>query len=224
MLSLRAVKTKPTVLALGVLAGAFLLAGCDEYVHITRDPDLRIPKHATWAWRTTPDRAEARDSRDRRVTSRDVIGRGERATVVRDTSADNEALREKVKLGVEQTLMQKDFKQVTDPEDADFVVDFHLAMRRRNVTVERVYPGAYPGLVCGPFGCWESFGWGPAAVGYEHIRFREGTIVLDITQNPSNHLAYRAVGQKPLRHDRLSFSQEEVNSMARALLKDLKPR
>jgi hypothetical protein len=156
--------------------------------------------------------------------SRDVIGRGERETVARDTSGDTGALREKVKLGVEQSLMQKGFKQVSDPEDADFIVDFNLAVRRRNVTVQRVYPGAYPGLVCGPFGCWESFGWGPAAVGYEHVRFREGTIVLDITQNPGNHVAYRAVGQKPLRHDRLSFSQEEVNGMARALLKDLKPR
>jgi hypothetical protein len=223
MQPLRLLMGKPLLLAAAAFAGVFLLAGCDEYVHITRDPDLRIPKHATWAWRTGPDRAETRDSRDHRVISRDVIGRGERETVARDTSADTEALREKVKLGIEQTLMQKGFKQVTDAEDADFVVDFHLAVRRRNMTVQRVYPGAYPGLVCGPFGCWESFGWGPAAVGYEHIRFREGTIVLDITQKPSNHLAYRAVGQKPLRHDRLSFSQEEMNEMARHLLKDLKP-
>jgi Domain of unknown function (DUF4136) len=223
MRSLRAINAKTVVLAAGLFAGGLFLAGCDEYVRITRDPDLRIPKHATWAWRTSPDGAEARDSRDRRVISRDLIGRGEREPVVRDASADTEALREKVKLGIEQTLMQKGFKQETDPEDADFVVDFHLAVRRRNVTRQRVYPGAYPGLVCGPFGCWESLGWGPAAVGYEHIRFREGTIVLDITQNPSNHLAYRAVGQKPLRHDRLSFSQDEVNSMARAMLKDLKP-
>jgi hypothetical protein len=89
--------------------------------------------------------------------------------------------------------------------------------------VERVYPGAYPGLVCGPFGCYSGWGYGPAAVGYENIRFREGTIVLDAVQNPSNHLIYRAVGEKPVRRDTFSFSQDEVNGLVHHLLKDLRP-
>ena len=99
-----------------------------------------------------------------------------------------------------------------------------LALRRRNATVSYAYPTTYPGLVCGPYGCWEGWGWGPPGISYEHIRFREGTIVLDVLQQPSNHLAYRAVGGKPLRYDRLTFSQNEMNDMAHALLKDLKPR
>ena len=91
---------------------------------------------------------------------------------------------------MERDLAQKGFKEVSDPDAADFLVDFcHIAVRRRNtVTVERVYPGAYPGLVCGPFGCYSGWGYGPAAVGYENIRFREGTIVIDAEQNPSNSL------------------------------------
>ena len=214
MLASRMWKARAPFLVATVFAGALFLAGCDEYVRITRDPDLRLSRHATWAWQTTLEGAEARGSR--RVLSRDVMGRSE--TVTRENDPQNEAMREKVKSAIEQTLLAKGFKQVSDPGVADFVVDFHLAMQRRNVTV--AYPGAYPGLVCGPYGCWQ--GWG--GVGYEHIRFREGTIVIDAFQEPSHHLVYRAVGEKPVKRDLLSFGQNEANEIVRHLLKDLKPR
>jgi hypothetical protein len=196
-----------------------LLAGCDEYVQITRDRDVHIARHATWAWRPAQEESGRRGTRP--VVSRDVITRGE--TVTREDTADNNALRGKVKVAVERNLSEKGWKEVSDPATADFLVDFHIAVRRRNMTVERVYPGAYPGLVCGPFGCYSGWGYGPAAVGYENIRFREGTIVLDVVQSPANHLVYRAVGEKPVRHDTFSFTQDEVNGLVHHLLKDLKP-
>jgi hypothetical protein len=218
MLSQRLLRAKAPFLVAGAIACAVLLAGCDEYVQITRDRDVRIARHATWAWR--PAREESRrDSRP--VVSRDVITRNE--TVTREDNADSEALRGKVKAAVERNLIDKGLKEVSDPAAADFLVDFHIAVRRRNMTVETVYPGAYPGLVCGPFGCYSGWGYGPAAVGYENIRFREGTIVLDVVQNPANHLVYRAVGEKPVRRDTFSFSQDEVNGLVHHLLKDLKP-
>lgn len=205
--------------AAGAIACAVLLTGCDEYVQITRDRDVHISRHATWAWR--PSREETTRRGSRPVVSRDVITRNE--TVTREDTADSEALRGKVKTAIEQNLTEKGLKEVSDPSAADFLVDFHIAVRRRNVTVESVYPGAYPGLVCGPFGCYSGWGYGPAAVGYENIRFREGTIVLDIVQSPANHLVYRAVGEKPVRRDTFSFSQDEVNGLVHHLLKDLKP-
>lgn len=218
----RRITLKSSLSLAAVCAVAVLLAGCDEYIRITRDPDLRIAKHATWAWQTMPASARARDSR--RVISRDVIGRGESETVTRDNNPDNEVLRQKVKLAIEQGLMAKGLKQVTDPQAADFVVDFHLAVRRRNVTVGYAYPGGYPGLVCGPFGCYEGWGWGPPGVSYENIRFREGTIVLDVLQERANRLVYRAVGAKPVKYDLLTLSQNDVNGIVHGLLKDLKPR
>jgi len=196
-----------------------LLAGCDEYVHITRDPDVRIARHATWAWRPAQEESRRRGSCP--VTTRDDITRGE--TVTREENADNDRLRGKVKTAVEQNLSEKGLKKVSDPATADFLVDFHIAVNRRNMTVARVYPGAYPGLVCGPFGCYSGWGYGPSAVGYENIRFREGTIVLDVVRNPANHLVYRAVGEKPVRRDTFSFSQDEVNGLVHHLLEDLKP-
>jgi len=217
MLSKGFLRARAPLFAAGAIACAVLLAGCDEYVHITRDPDVRIARHATWAWR--PAQEEGRRSSP--VVSRDEITRGE--TVTREDTADNEALRGKVKTALQQNLTQKGLKQVSDPATADFLIDFHIAVNHRNVTVGSVYPGAYPGLVCGPFGCYSGWGYGPAAVGYENIRFREGTIVLDVVQNPANHLVYRAVGEKPVRRDTFSFTQSEVNGLVQHLLKDLKP-
>jgi hypothetical protein len=222
MLSQDLVKARVPLFAAGALACAFLLAGCDEYVHVTRDRDAHIARHATWAWRPAKEDTSRRGSRP--VTSRDVITRGERGeTITPDNDADSEVLRGKVKAAVERNLVERGLKQVEDPQDAELLLDFHIAVRRRNMTVERVYPDAYPGLMCGPFGCYRGWGYGPAAVGYENIRFREGTIVVDVLQNPSNHLIYRAVGEKPVRRDTFSFSQDDVNGLVHHLLKDLKP-
>lgn len=198
-----------------VLSCVFLLAGCDERVQIIRDRDVHFARHATWAWRPMEEQSKGRGSRP--VISRDEIRRGE--TVTRDTAADNDALRGNVKTAIAATLQEKGFKEVSDPQAADFLVDFHLGVRRRNVTVANVYPG-YPGLVCGPFGCYEGWGWGP--VGYERIHFREGTIVIDVVQPGANRPAYRAIGEKPVHHDAFSFSQSEVNGMVHHLLKDLR--
>ena len=219
MLSQRLVRARGSLFAAGTLACAVLLAGCDEYVHITRDRDVHIARHATWAWRPAQEEGGRRGSRP--VTSRDEITRGE--TVTGDNDADNDVLRSKVRSAIQHNMAEKGLKEVSDPEDADFLMDFHIAVRRRNMTVERVYPGAYPGLMCGPFGCYSGWGWGPAMVGYERIRFREGTIVVDVLQNSTNHLVYRAVGEKPIRRDTLSFSRNEVNGLMHHLLKDLKP-
>lgn len=214
---------KSSLIAVSALLSGLLLTGCDEYVQITRDPDVPIHKLATWAWRPVTEAAKARDSRP--VVSRDVISRDETAvrganTVVRDTNADNEMVRQRVKTAIEQTLASKGLNQISDPLAADFLVDYHFAVERRNVTVPSVY-GGYPGVVCGPFGCWQSWGWGPAAAGYERIHFRAGTIVFDFIQQPTNHLVYRAVGEKPVNYNTFSLTQGDINGLVHHLLKDL---
>jgi uncharacterized protein DUF4136 len=207
---------KSSLLAVSALFCGLLLAGCDDYVQITRDPDIPIRKLATWAWRPATEQAKARDSRP--VVSRDVVSRGE--TVVRDTNADNEAARQRVKTAIEQTLASKGLTQISDPKAADFLVDYHFAVERRNVTVRT----GYPGVVCGPYGCWDSWGWGPAAVGYEHIRFREGTIVFDFIQQSTKHLVYRAVGEKHVNRNTFTLTQDDINGLVHHLLRDLKTR
>jgi hypothetical protein len=179
---------------------------------------MRIAKHATWAWRPIAAANSGRDTRP--VVSRDVISRGD--TVVRDTDANNDIVRDRVRNAIQQTLSSKGLTQVSDPAAADFLVDYHFAVQRHNMTVQTVYPGGYPGVVCGPFRCWESWGWGPPEVGYERIRFREGTIVFDFVQQSTKHLAYRAIGEKPVNRNAFSLTQDEIDGLVRHLLKDLK--
>lgn len=216
---------------------ALLLAGCDEHVQITRDHDIRIPKHATWAWRPAEDvrnsppppaaSPNSSNSDNRPVTSRDDIGAAPRPRYgrpaapapTREPSAEDDVVRQKVRTAIEQTLASKGFQQV-DPSQAEFLVDYKFAVRRVNETVP-TYGAGYPGLVCGPFRCW--YGWGgPAYYGYENIHFREGMIVFDFVQNETQHLVYRAVGEKPVHRDAFSLSQGDINGLTHKLLGELR--
>jgi hypothetical protein len=211
-------RNKLPLIAASIFIGGLFLAGCDERVEIIRDPNVPVLKHQTWAWRPAPARKDARNERP--VISRDVIGG--RETVARETDPANEMIRQELRTAIERHLAEKGLTQASDPAAADFVVDYHFAMRGHNVTVERVYPGAYPGLVCGPYGCWQGWGYGPLEVGFENIRFHEGKFVFDLFQRGSNRLAYRAIGMEPAHHG--TFSRDQVDSMVHALLKELKPK
>jgi Domain of unknown function (DUF4136) len=218
------------LVAAAALVSLTFLVGCDEHVQITRDHDVRIPRHATWAWR--PAVAEARNTPppsaptgdNRPVISRDTLNptpppQGRAGAPPREPSAEDEVVRQRVKTAIEQTLASKGFQQV-DPAQAEFLVDYKFATRRFNETVPAY--GGYPGLVCGPFGCWYG-GYGPGWAGYENVHFREGTIVFDWLQRDTKHLAYRAVGEKSVHRDAFSLSQDDINSLTHKLLSDLKP-
>ncbi|HEX4545887.1 MAG TPA: DUF4136 domain-containing protein [Candidatus Acidoferrum sp.] len=206
---------KSPLLAASVLICGLLIAGCDDHITVIRDPDIHVLKGSTWAWRPL---APPKDADKRPVLSRDVVSRGE--TVARQSDADKEMVRQRIRTAIEQNLFSKGLKPVSDPQAADFLVSYHVAVRRHDVTVERVYPGGYPGVVCGPYGCWESWGWGPPAVGYENIRFREGTIVFDFVKQSSKRLAFRAIGQEPVHRD--TFSQSEISEFIHHMLGKLK--
>jgi hypothetical protein len=233
MRNLHSVSATRRLLPAVAFLSLIFVAGCDEYVQVTRDRDVRIARNATWAWRPAVEEAAvARENRNpdnrpgdnRPVISRDDIRRDQRAQPARrGPDANDEIVRGRVRTAIEQNLTSKGFKQVSDAAAADFLVDYKFAVNRHNETVPVAYPGAYPGLVCGPFRCWESWGYGPAYVGYENIHFREGTIVFDWVQQGTRHLVYRAVGEKPVRRDAFSLTQDDINGLVHHLLKDLKP-
>lgn len=222
----RTIATK--LLTAAALVGLIFVAGCNDRVRIVRDHDVHIARNATWAWRPFVEEARSATpppSRDNRpIISRDDIsgGRQRQAPPPRELNADDEVVRQRVKTAIEQNLASKGFKQVDNPAAADFLVDYKFAVRRHNETVPTVYGGGYPGLVCGPFRCWESWGYGPAYVGYENIHFREGMIVFDLLQQATKHQVYRAIGEKPVRYDSFSLTQDDIRSLTHHLLKDLK--
>jgi hypothetical protein len=206
--------TKRLSTALALLS-LIVVIGCNEYVTSERNPEVPIPKHATWAWR--PVEAAAAPARDSRpVVSRDEPTQG--AKPVPDTEASNEILRGQIRAAITKALAEKGFKEVTDPQAAAFLVDYHIAVKDRSAAVPVGYPGGYPGVVCGPYGCVQSWGWGPPAYGYQNINFRTGTMVFDFLQAPTKKVAFRAIGHKPVGAGLTTFKQSDVNSLVNAVL------
>src|SRR3984957_9776828 len=57
MRNLHSLSTTRRLLTAAAFVSLIFAAGCDEYVRITRDRDVRIPKNATWAWRPVVEEA-----------------------------------------------------------------------------------------------------------------------------------------------------------------------
>jgi Domain of unknown function (DUF4136) len=208
-----------------VLMGGMALAGCDDNVETLRDPDIHIAKGMTWAWRpmTAPAPRARPESDGRPVVSRDVINSGPQPEQQMESNRDwnTEANRDQLKAAIERALKSKGLTQVSDPMTADFLVDYHVAVRTQRSTVAAAYPGGYPGLVCGPYGCWSGWGWGPPEVEYRTVRWHEGTFVFDLALRNPKKLAYRAISQKELKNNP-TITPYQAEEAVNHLLKGLK--
>jgi hypothetical protein len=208
-----------------VLLGGVVLAGCDDNVEVLRDPDVHIAKGMTWAWRPmAPPAPQAQPANQGRpVVSRDVITPGPPPEQHMESNRDwnTEANRDQLKVAIERALKSKGLVQVGDPMTADFLVDYHVAVRTQKTTVGTAYPGGYPGLACGPYGCWSGWGWGSPEVEYRTVRWHEGTFVFDLALRNPKKLAYRAISQKELKN-KPTITPYQAEEAVNHLLKGLK--
>lgn len=210
---------------------AAMLSGCDEHIVVDRDPGVRVQRGMTWAWRPAPARQEARSSGTsdggRRVVSRDVItprdARGDRPQRDFPQYADpqKDMVHVRTRIAIEQTLKSKGLTQVSDPAAADFLVDYQVGIEGHRERVAVPYDP--PVLVCGYYGCWQSWGyWGPTGYAVRTVHYREGMIVFDLVRRDDNKLGYRATYEKPL--DWNGLDQDHVNSGVKKMLDKLKPQ
>jgi hypothetical protein len=218
------------VLMAGLVAGGLFLSGCDDNVEIIRDPDIHVAKGMTWAWRplNEPEGGKRAAEGGRPVVSRDVItpeaqpqpAPKQRLESNRDWNT--EANRDTLKAAIAKNLQSKGLKQVMDPAVAHFLVDYHVAVKTQNATVGRAYPG-YPGLACGPYGCWSGWGWGPPEVAFQNVRYHEGTFVIDLALREPRKLAYRAISRKEL-NNKHTITPYQAEEAVKHLLKGLKTK
>lgn len=218
------------VLMAGILAGGLFLSGCDDNVEILRDPDIRVAKGMTWAWRPVNEPEGGRRAAEggRGAVSRDVIvpdaqpPAAPRQRLESNRDWNTEANRDTLKAAIAKNLQKRGLRQATDPATADFWVDYHVAVRTQNATVERVYPG-YPGVACGPYGCWSGWGWGPPEVAFQNVRYHEGTFVIDVALREPRKLAYRAISRKEL-NNKHTITPYQADEAVEHLLKGLKTK
>jgi hypothetical protein len=214
------IRSVRVVLTSAMMLAGLVLAGCDDNVEVIRDPDVRVTKGMTWAWRPfsapTPPH---KDEDGRPVKSRDVIG-APPPRLESNRDWNNEENRTKLQDAIEHGLAAKGLTKISDPAVADFLVDYHVAVKTQRAELQRVYPGGYPGVICGPFGCWYGYGWGPPEVEYRTVQYHEGTFVLDITLGNPKKLAYRAISHKEL--NRRTLTTYKAEEAVQHLLKGLK--
>jgi hypothetical protein len=205
-----------------VLAGGLAASGCNDDVEVLRDPAIKVTKGMTWAWRpmSPPPAAKAQDADSRPVVSRDVIG-SETAHMESNRDWNTEANRQQLQQAIQHALKGKGLVAVSDPAKADFLVDYHLAVKSQKGLVPSVYPGGYPGIACGPYGCWSGWGWGPPEVEYRTVQYHQGTFVLDLVLRDPKKLAYRASSQKEL-NNKSTITPWQAEEAANHLLKGLK--
>ncbi|HXM97692.1 MAG TPA: DUF4136 domain-containing protein [Candidatus Dormibacteraeota bacterium] len=193
----------------------------DEYQRDRRDDYRRDDRNDDYRRDDSDDEYRNRNDRRDRDEARDTYRRDDRRRREDSENLDNDMVRGRIRVAIEKELARKGLRRVDDSRDAEFLVDYRAGIHGENRTVERVYPGGFPGLVCGPFGCWDSWGYGPPEVTYENIHFREGMIVFNFIQHSSNKIAYRAIGEKHV--NRSYFKQGNIDEAVQNLLKDLKP-
>jgi Domain of unknown function (DUF4136) len=210
-----------------VLLGGVLAAGCNDNVEVLRDPEIRITKGMTWAWRPPappPNAAKATPNTDSRpVTSRDVITQTPPPQQTLESNRDwnTEANRKQLQEAIERVLKSKGLTRVNDPEMADFLVDYHVAVKTQKAVQQTVYPGYPYGWGWGWYG-WGGWGWGPPELEYRTVKWHEGTFVLDIALRNPRKLAYRAISQKEL-NNKPSITPYQAEEAVNHLLKGLKP-
>jgi hypothetical protein len=203
------------VLLAGVLLCGLVLVGCDDNVEVIRDPDIHITKGMTWAWRPMGTPTET----GRPVVSRDVITSPTPAPpppqhLESNRDWNTEANRNQLKEAIVHALKSKGLVQVNDPATADLLVDYHVAVKTHNATVQTVYPG---------WGWGWGWGWGPPEVEFQNVRSSEGTFVIDLAVRNPKKLAYRAISQKSM-SNKTAISPYQAQEAVNHLLKSLKPK
>jgi hypothetical protein len=128
-----------------------------------------------------------------------------------DPRIDNDVIRRRIRTAVEQALAARGHQFVQDPNDARYLVSYHIGLQdRQSLRVDTMGPSH--GVVCGWRGCVSGFGWGMygAPRDVRTVNYVEGTLMLDLTERSSGELAWRATSQRRL--DRGDDSQERINA------------
>lgn len=207
-----------------VLLGGFVFTGCNDNVEILRDPDIRVAKGMKWGWRpvnSPATSAKANANADNRpVVSRDVITSAAPPQHLESNRDWNtEANRKQLQEAIERALKSKGLIQVSDPAMADFLVDYHVAVKTQKAVQQTVYPGYAWGW--GWYG-WGGWGWGPPEVEFRTVKWHEGTFVLDIALQNPRKLAYRAISQREL-NNKSTITPYQAEEAVNHLLKGFKP-
>jgi len=187
----------------GVLLPALLVLGCTSAPTIDTDRDytLAIPQAPTYAW----------------AGQQDVQG----AT---DPSVNNSIVHQRIRSAVDRNMQKKGYKELSDPEKADFFIRYYLGVKKSTsyVTTTTSAGGYYPG-----WSGW-GYGWGyggyAGGVGYSTttpVENRDAGFLMQLVDRKTGKAAWQGLvhTEAPAK----SPTQERIDEGADELLKTLPP-
>lgn len=185
---------------------ALAIAGCDDGVKVDSNPTIPIRAGATWSW--------------------GIHAGSMNKEAKEEPMLDNQITRGRIKQSIADSLAAKGLREVANPEEADFIVHYHVGISNQTASVAQTVPGrhARPVLVCNAFACWQTWQWGywgpPEVIGYHTVNYKEGTLMIDIVQRSSDQLAWRGVNTGAVENGTPSAS--DITKGVNRLLRDLK--
>ena len=180
-----------------------------------RNPEVPIPKHATWAWR--PRRCSQLSPREARpVISRDEPNHGARP--VPQSEASTEILRGQMRVAITKELKEQGFQGSDGPERSCF--SCRLSHRREGP--ERRRAGRLRRRISRS--CVRSLwlrailGLGSASVRLSEHQIPQRDDGIRLSASVNAKIAFRAIGNKPVGAGLTTFTQSDVNSLVGAVL------
>lgn len=136
-----------------------------------------------------------------------------------DPRVANDIIQQRIVSAFDSALAAKGYRRVSNPTQATLLVSYYVGLNyRQDVRVEDIGPHSSVG--CGFRGCVSGWGfYGPPTLSLETINYTEGTVILDLVDQASGQLAWRATSQQ--RVDRSDADQVRLNAIAADMIRTL---
>ena len=136
-----------------------------------------------------------------------------------DYGVSNPLVVERARDAIQARLEQKGYTLASDPEYADFAVDFTIGARER--TDIRAYPAPYSGA-------WYWYGphwWGYPywGTGVDVYRYREGVLAIDVFDAKTHRPIWHGWAKKPLTRRDMEQSGQSIREAVDAVLARFPP-
>lgn len=136
-----------------------------------------------------------------------------------DYGVRNPLVIERARDAIQKRLEEKGYTHATDPESADFAVDFTIGARER--TDIRTYPAPYRG----PWGWYGPGWWGYPywSTGVDVRQYREGVLAIDVFDGRTHRPVWHGWARKPLTRKDMEESGQSIQQAVDAVLARFPP-
>ena len=136
------------------------------------------------------------------------------------SEASNPLVVQRTHDAIQQALTAKGYRRVSDPAEADFVVDFTIGSRERTDIYSYPAPYGGPWIREGPY-WWGAPFWGSTI---DVDQYRQGTISIDLFDGRTHRPVWHGWARKRLTRADIEHSQSSIREAVEAILARFPPK